>query len=399
MGKNKFFGISANVILLGIASFLTDVSSEMINPILPMMIASLGGTGIIIGLAGGLREGIPSILNAVFGYWSDRIGKRKIFVVSGYASSSIFKLFLSLSKSWGQILAFASLERVGKGIRNAPRDAIISESMPENLGKAFGFHRAMDTAGAIFGSTAVLFLFWLLGLSFSQIILIAAIIAFLSLIPIYFVRETKPSIKKDLKDFPKWSLKALPKPLKLFIIIAAIFALANFSYMFFILKAQEQFEGKAAVILPILLYIFFNIFYTSFSIPFGVLSDRVGRKNVIIMGYILFALTSLGFAIFGSFASLIALFVLYGVSYAMIDGNQRAFVSELSPKKLKATGLGIFHATIGLVALPASLIAGFLWELFFPAAAFVYGSIMGFFAVALFFAFGHYLRADKKLVI
>ena len=393
--KNKFFsGISFNVLLLGIVSFLTDASSEMIAPILPMLITSLGGTGIIIGLVGGLRDSISSMMNVISGYWSDRSGKRKKFVVLGYSSSAFFKLFLSLSKSWAQILAFVSMERVGKGLRNAPRDAIISESMPQNLGKAFGFHRTMDSAGAILGSVLVLLFLWLFGLSFNMIILIAAIIAFLSLIPLYFVEEKKVSANKEL---PRLSFKELPKQLKMFLIVAGIFSFANFSYMFFILKAQEQF-GKDAVILPILLYILFNIFYTTFSIPFGILSDRIGRKKVILMGYMLFAFTSIGFAVFGSLASFTILFASYGVSYAIIDGNQRAFVSELSSKSLKAMGLGAYHTIIGLIALPAGLIAGALWESFSPAVTFIYGSIMSFFAIALFFAFKNYfIGANKKV--
>ena len=166
--------LSPNILLLGAVSFLNDLSSEMIMPILPMFIESLGGSSLIIGLIGGLRDSISSILKVFAGYWSDKSGKRKIFVISGYLTSSLFKFLLVISNTWHYVLAFASLERVGKGLRTAPRDAIIADSMPNNRGKGFGIHRALDTSGAVFGSITALILFWFLGFNFKTIILIAS---------------------------------------------------------------------------------------------------------------------------------------------------------------------------------------------------------------------------------
>jgi MFS family permease len=381
--------ISANIFLLGIVSFLNDLSSEIIMPILPMFITALGGGGLIVGLIGGLRDSISSILKIFAGYWADKFGRRKVFVFSGYLTSAVFKLFLAFSKTWQHILIFASLERVGKGLRTAPRDAIIADSMPDERGKGFGFHRAMDTVGAITGSIAVFILFWLWGFGFKPIILIAAALAFFSLIPLHFVKEKK----KEAQDINlKIGLKNLSQPLKIFILISGLFALANFSYMFFILRAQEFFSGRLSVGAPILLYILFNIFYAAFAIPAGQLSDKFGRKKLIGFGYLLFSLTSLGFAFFNSLVAFIILFALYGLVYAIVDGNQRAFVSDLSEKEFRSTALGTFHATTGLASLPASLIAGFLWQVN-PCLTFVYGAGVSFISVVLFIIL---LRALEK---
>src|SRR3989338_8717410 len=229
--KKRDKGISINVILLGIISFLNDMSSEMITPILPMFISSLGGTGLVIGLVGGIRDSISSFLKVFSCYLSDKTGKRKVFIFSGYLTSSLFKIVLALAQTWQQILIFIGLERIGKGIRTAAIESIIADSMPSQKGRGFGIHRAFDTAGAIIGSGIVFFLFWYLNFSFRSIILIAALFAFVSLVPLHFIKEKK---SKPQNITLKLSLKNLPKSLKLFIFIASIFALANFSYMFFL---------------------------------------------------------------------------------------------------------------------------------------------------------------------
>ncbi|MCD6227849.1 MFS transporter [Candidatus Micrarchaeota archaeon] len=375
--------LSRNVLLLGIVSLFNDISSEMIMPILPMFISALGGGGLVIGLIGGLRDSVSSILKVFAGYWSDKTGKRKVFVYSGYVTSILFKFFLFFSTAWQHVLVFASLERVGKGLRTAPRDAIIADSMPKKRGKGFGIHRMLDTSGAVIGSAIALLLFWFLGFDFKTIILSAAVIGFLSLVPLFFVKE-KARKPKDISF--KLSIKRLPGNLRTFIIISSIFALANFSYMFFILKAQREFSGDFAVITPLLLYILFNIFYALFAVPFGMLSDRFGRRNVLIIGYSLFAITSLGFALFNSLFAFIVLFILYGMSNAIVNSNQRAYVSDLSPEKLRATALGTFHTMTGLAVLPASVIAGALWQ-FNPPLTFIYGSALSTLTVMLFIAF------------
>jgi MFS family permease len=394
--KNKYMkGVSANVFLLGIVSFLNDLSSEMIMPILPMFVTALGGAGLAVGLVGGFRDSISSILKVFCGYWSDRTGKRKIFVSSGYLTSSLFKFLLALSKTCQHVVIFAALERLGKGLRTAARDAIIAESMAKERGKGFGIHRAFDTSGAILGSIVVFLLFWFFGFSFKLIILIAGVVAFASLIPLRFVNEGKTE-PRDITL--KIGLKNLPTSLKLFILISGIFALGNFSYMFFIIRAQQFFPGKLPIAaVPILLYVLFNIFYAGFAVPLGALSDKLGREKVIILGYLLFSLTSLGFAFLTSLLAFIVLFALYGITYAAVDGNQRAFVSDLSSRQLNATALGTFHTTIGLMALPASLIAGFLWQNIAPEITFIYGSIPGFISVLLFIAFGNYFGVPKEL--
>ncbi|NIR87256.1 MFS transporter [Candidatus Bathyarchaeota archaeon] len=381
----RFLGISLNIFLLGLVSFLTDTSSEMIFPILPFFIAALGGTEFAIGLIGGLGDGVASILKVFSGYWSDKSGKKKIFVSSGYLTSSVSKLFLYFSGVWQHVLVLIPVERIGKGLRTAPRDAMIADySKEERRGKAFGLHRALDTSGAIVGSALALILFWFINLEFKAIIFLAAFTAFSALIPLYFVKERRAKARKVTFAI---SLTGLPHPLRLFIAIATVFALGNFTYMFFLLKAQQLFAEllteRNAFAMSMLLYIWFNVVYASLSFPMGILSDKLGRRAILSSGYLLFGLTCLGFAFSSSLVSLVVLFALYGLFYAVVEGNQRAFISDLSPRQMRGTALGTFHTTIGLATLPSGMIAGALWQYIDPAATFLYGSALGFLAATL----------------
>jgi len=361
---------SKNILLLGLVSLLNDISSEIIQPVLPIFIATLGGGSLTIGLIGGISDGLPSIFKLFAGCWSDRVGKRKPLVVGGYGLSALAKLLLAFSATWQQVFLLKTLERCGKGIRSAPRDAMISESADESRrGRGFGLHRSMDSAGAVIGSILA-YLLWQGGLDYRSILLVAGGLSVLTLIPFFRIREShqSPCSEQGL------DLSHLSPYLRKFLAISALFAFGNFSYMFFILRAQSLFSGKEAVAFSLLLYVLFNLVYAGLAMPVGIWSDRIGRKNVLTLGYALFALNALGFAFVSSLAGLVVLFALYGLVFALVDASERAFVSDLSDPRLRGTSLGVYYGLVGVAAIVSSLIAGGLWALYGPQETFVFGA-------------------------
>ncbi len=361
---------SKNIILLGFVSLLNDISSEIIQPILPLFITSLGGSALAVGLIGGISDGLPSIIQVFAGYWSDRLGKRKPLVVAGYGLSAIGKLLLPLSSAWQQVFVLKTVDRTGKGIRSAPRDALISESADkDSRGKGFGLHRAMDSSGAVIGSILA-YALWQGGLNFKSIFIVAGILAVAALLPFTAVKEGHrlPQGQQTLK------FSDLSPDLHKFVAIASLFALGNFSYMFFILRAQEFFSGSEAVAAPLLLYVLFKLVYAGLAMPVGMWSDRIGRKSVLTLGYALFAVTALGFAFVSSLAGLVILFALYGLVYAIVDASQSAFVSDLSRIERRSTSLGLYYGAVGVAAIISSLIAGELWSRLGPSGTFIFGA-------------------------
>ncbi len=384
--EKKIFGLSINIFLLGLVSLLTDVSSEMIMPLLPLFIVLLGGAGLSIGIIGGFADAVASILQVFSGYWSDLLRKRKPFVFAGYGLSSVSKLFYFFSLSWWNIFILRALDRAGKGLREAPRDAMIAGYATDHVrGRAFGLHKAMDSAGAVIGAVFALVFFWFLGIEMRIIFLIAALFAFTALVPLLFVKEgaaRKHTGKLSI------SISSLPKNFRLYLLAATVFALGNFTYMFFILKAQQflAMPEQLSIAAVLGLYILFNIVYTLVSTPAGILSDRIGRRKVIAAGYATFAITCIGFAVSASLYAFAALFILYGFFHALIGGAQRAFAADFVGSEVRGTALGTYHMLTGFAALPAGIIAGFLYEFVAPAAAFYYGAAMAAIAIVLFAA-------------
>ncbi len=375
-----------NVWFLGLTSFFNDIGGEILNPILPLFLLSLGAPGTIIGIISGLREGIGRILQVFAGYLADRVGKRKPFIVFGYFFSGFSKLFLAFSSTWVFALIFSTSERIGKGVREAPRDAIISES-GLSRSKAFAIHKSLDTAGGILGSVLVFILYDTLNLSFKTLILIASAIIFVSLIPVSFVKDIQKE-KQNTKLF--YTLKKIPKSVWLFIFVSCFYSIANFGYVFLILKAQANLPIQWAIIGPLILYILFNIFYAGFSVPFGILSDKVGKSKIILLGYILFLGLSIFLAIFKNFIIIIISFIIYGLIYAILQSQQKAFVADLCDKEYNATGIGAWNTFFGLSAIPGGLISGYLWDIN-PSYTFIFGAILSLICILLFI-FGRKLK-------
>jgi MFS family permease len=368
-GTSFFNGLVRNIIIVGFVSLFTDLSSQMVFPVVPLFLLSLGASAWVIGLVEGAAETTASLLKVFSGYWSDRVKRRKPFVFAGYSLSTITKPMFALASTWPFVLFVRVLERVGKGVRDAPRDAIVAESVDVSIrGKAYGFQRALDGIGSFSGALLAVFLLPLLG--YRNLFLIAFLPGIIAVLLILFIREKRSQEVVRHAAMPlNVSLRKLPRNLQLFILVSTVFALGNFGYAFLILKAKNiGFTDDVTL----LLYVLFYVVYTLFTIPAGILSDRVGRKPVLIIGYALFAVTAVALLFTSALVPLIVVFILYGVFFGMIDGVQRAFVVDLAPADLKGTALGTFYTATGLIALPGGFIAGYLWTVISPQATFIF---------------------------
>lgn len=373
-----------NVIFLGFVSFFADISTEMVYPIIPLYLTSVfGATPALVGVIEGIAESLASLLKVFSGYLTDRYQKKKPIAILGYAAGLFYKLALLVAASWVGILFARVIDRVGKGIRTAPRDVMVSESAAKDrMGTAFGVHKALDMAGSAIG---ILFAYLLLSsesqsFEYKKLFLISIIPAVLSLGVFFFVRERKaPQIRTERVPFWK-NLGKLHGQLKLYLLVSFLFTLGNSSNAFLLLRAKNVGFTDVSVIL---LYFIYNITASLLAIPLGRRSDRVGRKRVLVLGYLVFSLVYFGFAFTASRPVMIALFVLYGCYTAMIAGVERAFVAEIAPSELKGTMLGLQSTVVGVALLPASTIAGVLWTSFGAAVPFVFGALMSLVAALL----------------
>lgn len=383
-----------NVWAVSITSFLMDISSEMVINVLPLFLSNvLGVKTNIIGLIEGVAEATSSVLKLFSGWLSDRLGGRKWLAVAGYGLSALAKPFFLIANSWSVVAGVRWADRVGKGVRTAPRDALVADSIKkEQRGFAFGFHRAADTAGAMLGLLIALLIIYL---TQTDPNLLSAntfhIIVWVSLIPavlavIALMIGAREVAVKDKQAMPKFAFKSLGRPFVIFMIIVGIFDLGNSSDAFLVLRAQK---AGLSVVGILAMLVVFNLVYTVVSAPAGSLSDRIGRKRLIIGGWFVYALIYFGFALAQNSTQMFILYVVYGFYYGMAYGTTKAMVADLVPEALRGTAYGTYNAVLGILDFPASLIAGILWQGvgawqgFGPAAPFLFGAGLSFLAAVL----------------
>lgn len=370
-----------NVFAAGLVSFFTDVASEMIVPVLPLFL-----TGVLlapvaaVGLIEGVAESTASVLRAFAGWVSDRSGRRKPLMLAGYALSNLTKPLLALSGAWPQVLAIRFADRFGKGIRGAPRDALIADSVDASVrGRAFGFHRSMDTAGAAVGPLLAAGALALSAGNPRVVFWLASVPGIVSVVIAWWLIRDRPVAPRDAAA-PRLGFAALGQPFMVLTAITTLFALGNSSDAFLILRAQDL--GMAVAVIP-LAYFAFNTLYALLATPAGVLSDRVGRRPLLVVGYAVFALVYAGFAVAPNALAAGGLFLAYSLYYACTEGVARALVTDLVPESLRATAMGTYATATGVALLPASVIAGALWQQIGPWAPFAYGAALAGLAAVL----------------
>lgn len=383
-----------NVWAVGVTSFFMDISSEMVINILPLFLANvLGVQTSIIGLIEGVAEATASILKMFSGWLSDKLGGRKWLAVAGYALSALTKPFFYFASSWGLIAGVRWADRVGKGIRTAPRDALVADSTTKEMrGLAFGFNRALDKAGAMVGLFIAALVVWMaqantVDLSrptFQTIVLLSLVPAFLAVISL--VVGTKDVAVTSRRTAPKFSLRSMGRPFQIFLIIVSIFTLGNSSDGFLVLRAQNLGISVTGILVMLAIY---NLVVSLVATPAGSLSDRIGRRRLIIGGWLVYAAIYFGFALAQTAWQVWLLYIAYGLYFGLAFGTANAMVADLVPEDVRGTAYGTYHAVIGLLAFPSSLIAGILWEGlgawhgFGPSAPFLFGGTLALIAAVL----------------
>ncbi len=387
MKENRgFFGFGKNVTIAGLVSFFMDISSEMIYPLVPLFLANiLGVNKSVIGLIEGIAESTASLLKVFSGWFSDTIGNRKWLMAAGYGISTLSRPFIASAYSWQQVMGFRFMDRFGKGVRTAPRDAIIAESADMTaLGRAFGFHRAMDTMGAVAGPALAFFLLGMLSNDYRKVFRLSMVPGIIAvLLIIFFITEKKKAVAA-YAERPKLTMKHFDWRFKFFVAIAGLFAFGNSSDVFLILRAQQI--GIKPVMIPVI-YLLFNLVYSLSALPAGIAADRFGKKRLILLGFVLFAVLYYGFAVAPGPRAVWILFGFYGLFMGLTEGIQKAFLSTVIPPDFKATAFGVYNTVVGVAMLPASLIGGWLWDQVSPSATFYFGAITASLSAVLFIVF------------
>ncbi|MGN0644727.1 MFS transporter [Gemmiger sp.] len=378
-----------NIVFLGLISFFMDISAEMVYPIIPLyLVAAFGATPAIVGVIEGIAESTASLLKVFSGYLTDKYKRKKPLAFAGYATGLVYKLALVFASGWPGILFARVIDRLGKGIRTAPRDVLVSESAGDGgMGKAFGVHKALDMAGSALGILLAFLLLRFFGSdsqNYRKIFVISAVPTLLALLMFAFVKEKKePRAPKQRERF--WAKASeLDGRLWLYLAVVFLFTLGNSSNSFLLLRAKSAGFDDANVIL---LYFLYNLTASVLSVPFGKLSDKIGRKQVLTAGYLLFSAVYLGFAFASTPAAFAVIFMLYGVFTAMTAGVERALIAEIAPPRLKGTMLGLHSTIAGVALLPASVICGFLWQNFGSAVPFLFGALMSALAALVLLVF------------
>jgi len=380
----RYRGLPRNVVAIGLVSLLNDASSEIIYPLLPVFLAtSLGASAQAIGIIEGLAESISSLLKLFAGYLSDRLAKRKLLVVAGYSVASLARPLLAFAQNWTQVLAIRLTDRIGKGIRTAPRDAMIADTVRiEQRGLAFGFHRAMDHAGAVIGPLVgylLVILFVANATSptrreFSRIFIVASVPALIAvLVAIFFMREA-PVKESHGSEIVKLSLRGFDSNFKRFLLVLALFTLSNSSDSFLILRARDA--GVSIALIPLLWAAHHGTKVLS-SLFGGDLSDRLGRKRLIVAGWILYAAVYAGFAFATQQVSLWVLFLIYGIYFGLAEGAEKALVADLVRPEQRGTAYGLYNLAFGVTVFPASFLMGMIWDWKGPTTAFLVSALMG----------------------
>ncbi|OPY65348.1 MAG: multidrug resistance protein MdtH [Syntrophorhabdus sp. PtaU1.Bin002] len=375
--------LSRNILALGVVSFLTDVSTEMIYPLLPLFLTTvLGANVLFVGLVEGVAETTASVLKLFSGWWSDRLGKRKAIFFSGYCLSTLTRPLIAVATFPWHVLVCRFLDRAGKGVRTSPRDALISSSCPEHeRGKAFGFHRGMDHAGAVVGPLLAFLLLSRFNSGLRTIFWLAFIPGLLSLITIMFAVTEKGGDSMVGNPGTNFTLRGLDARFRRFLGVITLFTLGNSTDAFLILRAQSV--GISLSHIP-LLWMFLHITKSVSSMPGGMLSDRFGRRGTIITGWLVYALVYLGFAFATRPADIWVLFGVYGLFFGLTEGVEKALVADLVDEPRRGTAFGAYNLAIGVTTFPASLILGFLWNTFGVEIAFGFGAALSGLAALLF---------------